>query len=299
MSQTNYGGNNTQVNTGLYNTNIFNPEPDTPIVGIPHNLLRRSDTFVGRDAELIQIKEQLQQGDRLAITAIAGMGGIGKTELALQYAYHHLEQETYEGGICWLRARESEVGSQLVSFARINLKLKVPEEGDLTEQIRFCWQHWRSGTALIILDDVTDYALIQDYLPPSEPRFQVLITTRLQLGSAVRPLELGVLSEAAALELLRSLTMAERIDRQLPAAEQLCEWLGYLPLGLELVGRYLEREPDLSLTEMLSRLNQEKLRQTALVREEADPTWASKAQYGVAAAFELSWRELDPAAQYL
>jgi Flp pilus assembly protein TadD/DNA polymerase III delta prime subunit len=267
--------------------------------GIPNHLPRTHvEAFVGRSQELEQLHQQLQQGSRLAITAISGMGGIGKTELALQYARHHLEQETYPGGVCWLRAREAEVGPQIVSFARSWLGLQVPEGLDLQEQIDWCWQHWREGAVLLILDDVTDYAKVEDYLPSAD-RFKLLITTRLQLGKSFHQLEIEVLEETAALELLRALTDAERIDRQLEAAKQLCQWLGYLPLGLELVGRYLEREPDLSLSDLLSRLETEKLQQVSLIRDEADPTWASTAQRGVMAAFELSWKELKPSAQYL
>jgi predicted ATPase len=47
---------------------------------------------VGRDAKLIELHDQLQSNRHIAITAIAGMGGIGKTELALQYAIEQITQ---------------------------------------------------------------------------------------------------------------------------------------------------------------------------------------------------------------
>jgi tetratricopeptide (TPR) repeat protein len=89
---------------------------------------------------------------------------------------------------------------------------------------------------------------------------------------------------------LRSLTEKERVDQQLNTAQSLVHWLGYLPLGLELVGRYLAQKPDLSLVEMQKRLKQQKFAARALVKREEGMTATHES---VAAAFELSWQELD------
>ncbi len=227
----------------------------------------------------------------MAICAIAGMGGVGKTELAIQYARTHLQ--TYQGGVCWLQVRSLDIGVQIVKFGRSQLNLNLPE--DPASQVAFCWRHWPEGEVLVVLDDVIDYNQVKAYLPPESSRFKVLITTREGLGPPLARLDLNVLQPETALNLLRSLVGAERIERELAVAEKLCEWLGYLPLGLELVGRYLEQDEDLLLGELQQRLNRKRLRHKALV--EADPTM--RYQLGVADAFELSWERLDENAQQL
>ncbi len=58
------------------------------------------------------------------------MGGIGKTELALQYSHFHLKQKTYKGGICWLDCRGENVGLQIVGFTNSQFNLQIPEECD-------------------------------------------------------------------------------------------------------------------------------------------------------------------------
>jgi hypothetical protein len=87
-------------------------------------------------------------------------------------------------------------------------------------------------------------------------------------------LPLKALKPEAALNLLR-LTAGDlpgnglgRIDAQLEDAQALCQWLDYLPLGIELVGRYLRRKRALSLAEMLQRLQSQRLEARAL--QEAD-----------------------------
>ena len=266
-----------------------------PVVGIPQNLPYSGVTqFVGRQAELERLHQQLQPGSPVAISAVSGMGGIGKTELALEYARQRCRAEAYPGGICWLRARE-DVGSQIISFARSLLNLTPPDDLELIEKVRWCWSRWRAGAALLILDDVQDYAEVRSLLPSPESRFKVLMTTRSHFGSPVQELQLDVLSEAEALELLRVLVQDDRVDQQLAQAQQLCDWLGYLPLGVELVGRYLAKKQDLSIAELLQRLQKKRL--DAIAFKQAEP--GMTASLGVAAAFELSWQDLEESAQQL
>jgi hypothetical protein len=84
------------INTGKLKQDVVYPNPRLPLTPtvagirpeeIPSNLPRSGVIqFVGRDEALKTLHEQLQQKERVAICAIAGMGGVGKTELALQYA---------------------------------------------------------------------------------------------------------------------------------------------------------------------------------------------------------------------
>ncbi len=232
--------------------------------------------------------EQLQQGTTIAISAISGMGGIGKTELALQYALKHLALKSYLGGICWLKARE-DVGLQIVLFARSHINFSIPEDLELAAQVVWCWRNWEQKETLIVLDDVQQYDDIKSVLPPQKSQFKVLMTTRSRFGKPVQNYEIKVLSEGQSLELLRAIVQDQRIDHDLATAKQVCEWLGYLPLGLELVGRYLAKKKDVSIAELWQQLQAKKLSAKALLKAEPGMT----ASLGVTAAFELSWQDLD------
>ncbi len=249
--------------------------------------------FVGRTEQLSELHQLLEKNNQVVIAAIAGMGGVGKTELAIQYAQGHAH--TYKGGICWLYPKPGDIGVQIVEFAIAHFpNFTLPNGLTLAGQVQFCWQRWAEGQVLIVIDDVADYRQIKSYLP-SESRFKVLITTRERLGKPIARLDLDVLKPKAALALLKSLVERERLKREPWVARNLCKWLGYLPLGLELVGQYLAQDEDLSLAEMLRRLKQKRLRHPALKNPEPTMT----AQLGVADAFELSWERLNDAEQRL
>ncbi|WP_430013370.1 tetratricopeptide repeat protein [Microcystis ichthyoblabe FBCC-A1114] len=274
---------------------------DYPGAEVPHNLAKARTgavNFVGREDAMVQLHHQLQQQERIAITAVVtGMAGVGKTELALQYALYHKKKSTYPGGICWIGVQSETVGVQLLDFAKSLLGLFPPEDLNLRGQLDYCWARWQPpGDVLLILDDVHQYEEIQDYLPPQEQRFKVLITTRQHwLAASFEQLRLPVLSESAALALLESLIGASRLQAELEVGKGLCAWLGYLPLGLELVGRFLKRRTNWTLARMQQQLIDKGLQLSALQNPSGDMT----AQRGVEAAFEVSWEELNQPARDL
>ncbi|WP_375480267.1 tetratricopeptide repeat protein, partial [uncultured Nostoc sp.] len=255
--------------------------------------------FVGREEELQNLHQLLQDNKQVAIAAIAGMGGVGKTELALQYAIKY--RDTYNGGLCWLLPKTGDVGIQVVQFARTQLDFNPPEnltqdpKDKLLAQVQYCWRCWREGDVLLVLDDVAEYKEVKPYFQSLPSRFKVLITTREKLQPPIERLDLDLLKPLVAMKLLKLLVGRERLQRDPWIARRLCKHLGYLPLGLELVGRYLSLDEDLSLPEILQQLKDEGLTNEAVDEAPQEMT----AKLGVAAAFELSWRRLQENAQVL
>ena len=268
--------------------------PPQKIIGIPENIpYTGTEIFVGRVKELEKIDELLSNDQPLAITSVIGMGGVGKTELALQYALRY--QQKYQGGICWVEANRSnsDVSGQIISFAQSSVNVIIPDHlNTLKERLQYCWSHWQEGNVLVIFDNVENYKNIKNSLPTKNEKFKVIVTSRQKLGR-LQKLELEVLKPSEALNLLKQIIGEERVNDELEITQELCQWLGYLPLGLELVGRYLIIYEDLTLRKALQRLNKKQLQARALLDpkdNEADMT----AQLGIASAFELSWEKLSP-----
>jgi tetratricopeptide (TPR) repeat protein len=298
-------------NSMIITGDVINNPPPPLLTSTPSNLpFVGTENFVGRTKALSSVHEALQGNIRVAITAVAGMGGVGKTELAIQYAQKY--RDSYPAGLGWFFVRSSDVGVQILSFAS-SFGLVAPDNlvlKDLKDRVRFIWQHWpvrpgavvgaaisEPGDVLLVFDDVPNdgYQAIEPYLPFGYPRFKVLLTSRVQLGGSITTLPLNVLEPSDALTLLSSLAGEERCLKEPVVAEQLCLSLGYLPLGIELVGRYLSKKPDLSLSKMLERLEEKGLSAKALAQAEVGMT----GKRGVVAAFELSWQELDEHSQEL
>ncbi|MCL6752785.1 tetratricopeptide repeat protein [Nostoc sp. CCCryo 231-06] len=105
--------------------------------------------------------------------------------------------------------------------------------------------------------------------------------------------ELDVLKPLAAMKLLKTLVLRERLQQEPWVARRICKFLGYLPLTLELVGRYLDKMPDFSLETLLKRLEKKRVEHEPVVNGNSLMPY----EYGVAEAFELSWEQLDENAQ--
>ena len=301
VEQGNYNENIGRDYYEIHGNFINSPDPKKINPNTPSNLNQAcSANFVGREEQLEELHQLLQQNEQVTISAIAGMGGIGKTELALQYAQSY--QKSYPGSLCWFSVRGENLVTQIIEFARSFLDIFPPDELDSDKaKLDYCWQNWQSEPSLIVLDDVPNYGKfyrekIKPYLPPRTNKIKVLMTSRERPGTNIPRIDLDVLSEAKALELLTVLIGKSRIEAEPDLAKELCQWLGYLPLGLELVGRYIALDENLTIEKTLKRLERRKLRARALLKpEQADMT----AQLGVATAFDLSWEVLSPEVQEL
>jgi len=286
-------GDITQVFQNVNNLNDW----DKPL-GFPHNIPNsNTKKFVGRENELVLIHQHLQTSNHAVISAVEGMGGIGKTELATQYSLLHLFLNSYPGGICWLSATNQNLGLQIIQFCRTHLGLNPPDDFDVLLQVKWCWQRWQQGKVLLVIDDVQNYSAIQPYLPPQSSQFRVLITTRLKIDLS-GSLSLQILSLPEAMALLSKLIGEDRLNQETALAEELCQRLGRLPLALQLVGRYLKYR-QISCAEMLRRLAAKGINHPAFDVDAHDPTWTLSITRGVQAAFELSWEVISYSAQEL
>jgi tetratricopeptide (TPR) repeat protein len=226
------------------------------------------------------------------------MGGVGKTQLAVQYATRH--KADYPGGIYWLNGRTGDLATQILLKAEFDLQLqglaaakeRCTNLGDL---VQWCWRHWTPHeTTLVVLDDIGEWAKCRSYYP-KEARFRVLVTTRRKdLLPNFPRIDLEMLQPLEARSLLARLEGYGRVDQQPELADQLCEGLGYLPLGIELVGCYLARDRHITLSQVWGRLQENGMRDPALERSQEDEITA---ELGVKAAFNLTWKTMEADAQ--
>src|SRR6266487_1280736 len=212
--------------------------------------LQRSELFTGREEALQRIHSAFAKGGTVALVqhpkAITGLGGLGKTRTAKEYAYrNHSEYEA----VFWVRAESREtLMSDLVTIATL-LNLPVTQERKRKVAINAVIRWLSENTSwLLIFDNVENLSVLDDFLHLSK-NGHILLTTRIQASSHVIqniPLqEMG--EEEGALLLLRRAALldpdapfdtASLADRD--KARELSKLLGGLPLALDHAGAYIE-----------------------------------------------------------
>jgi len=217
----------------------------------------RNPFFTGRDDLLEQVHTHLHAAHTATLghpQAISGLGGVGKTQVALEYAYRYRQE--YQA-ILWVHAETTEALN--ASYTQIAALLSLPQK-EMQEQevIVLAVKAWlqNQGQWLLLRDNVEDLAVVQPFLPTACPGHLILTTRVQRLGTFAHRLEVETLEkEIGALLLLRRagvINLTESLDSALPsdrlAALRLVELLGGLPLALDQAGAYIEAT-DASLTE--------------------------------------------------
>jgi tetratricopeptide (TPR) repeat protein/transcriptional regulator with XRE-family HTH domain len=239
------------------------PQPPAAFWHLPY---RRNPFFLGRDDILEQIYTTLHStGGTPAIPqALCGLGGIGKTQIALEYAYRHRDEYPI---VLWISA-ETSSGILNDYMAIAVLAHLVP--ADEKEQDRIVaaikqwletYRHW-----LVIFDNNDDSSILAEFLPQN-PQGHILLTTRSQAtGLTAGNIDVGPLpTDEGVLYLFRRAkllpttgALSDISAQQRMLANVIYTTVGGLPLALDQAGAYIE-ETGCSLADYLGRFQHQQM----------------------------------------
>ena len=220
------------------------PSPALPL----NNLVERNTSFSGRQDKLAEIHALLKEGGAVCVKqVIAGLGGVGKTQLVLEYA-HRFGSE-YKDAVWWINAERlpgsaSISKKDLLEYAvkcefipgGMEAALKLKDE----DFIRL-WNDWFDShdSFLLIFDNAEDATDIRPYTDRIKAG-HVLITTRdtkLALPNA-KPVDLDVITPKEARAFMRE-RLSDMAIGKTSTLDDLIERLGRLPLALEQAAAFI------------------------------------------------------------
>lgn len=222
--------------------------------------------------------------DSPPIQALVGMGGIGKSTLAVELA--HIVRQSFADGVLWAQAATAEPMAILESWAQA-YGYNFSRIGDVASMIAAFQELLAGKRVLMVLDDVKSLARIRPLLPQSRQN-RVLITTRNQdLARALQAQTwpLRELSPENGRLLLSSILGETRTGAEPAASAEICELLENHPLAVEITAQRLKSRPRRRLADMAQRLRDEKQRLSLLALTDRQ----------VRASFTVSWQALDAA----
>jgi hypothetical protein len=189
----------------------------------------RLPDFVGREAWLQAVYHTLARDDRVGVVAIQGLFGVGKTQLALEYAHRYSHEYDL---VWWIPCDDTELAHGAMADLSVRLGLddgsQPPDESNYGSLFDLLRRDQRYARWLLIFDNVNEPEEIKDLIPPTSGH--VLVTTRNSRWEASGDLlELDVFDREESIEFLRRRMRAF----SLLDAHRLTEGVGDLPLLLE------------------------------------------------------------------
>ena len=221
---------------------IPNLESHLPLSPTSHIPFIPNPYFVGRDDELKALATSLKLSKVFVVSAVTGIGGIGKSQLAIEFAHRY--GSYFAGGVFWLNfADPANILTEIANCRGVSLPSSHVSfiELSLAEQVGIVGSAWKSPLPrLLVFDNCEDPALLEE-LRPTIGGCRVLATSRQATWSPtlnIRLLPIDTLEPEEGLQLLQNYLPNCEADAELRA---IAEELGCLPLALHLAGNFMRR----------------------------------------------------------
>jgi len=235
-------------------SNLIKEKGTFPAIDLPY---AENPYFTGRTEILDLIYNNFQSGNNIAkVQLLRGLGGVGKSSIALQYAYTHKDEYDF---VWWVNAESSD--SVLFSYKKFLLELEIISEDDEEAVIIRAMELWfmRNKKWLFIYDNADAMDIgggwLEKYLPKKR-NGHMLVTTRSWDSYIGRVINIALFTEIEAVSFLK--TRIDKTDEGYSddSAQELAELLQYLPLALEQAAAYIRETPEVIYSDYIKLLNQ-------------------------------------------
>ncbi|MDN3265534.1 BTAD domain-containing putative transcriptional regulator [Streptomyces sp. CSDS2] len=271
--------------------------PSAPVAGaavvpvVPYQLPATVPDFTGRADVVRGLRDLIASGEdeAVAVSALAGIGGVGKTTLAVHVA--HQTSRAFPDGQLWVDlqgtgSHPAEPAPVLGSFLRA-LGTPEPAVPDSAEERAALYRSLLRGRrVLVVLDNAKDAAQVRPLLPGT-PGSAALVTSRVRMVdlAGARLVDLDVMSPEEALALFTRIVGRERVAAEREAAMEVVAACGHLPLAIRIAASRLAARRTWTVSVLAAKLADERRRLDEL----------QAGDLAVKATFELGYGQLEPA----
>ncbi|MFD9188462.1 BTAD domain-containing putative transcriptional regulator [Streptomyces phaeochromogenes] len=272
-------------------------EPSAPVAEPTASLVRPAQLpatvsdFTGRASFVSELGDVLAsaEGRVMAVSALAGIGGVGKTTLAVHVA--HQARGAFPDGQLYVDlqgagARAAEPETVLGAFLRALGAADSSIPDSLEERAALFRSMLDGRRVLVLLDNARDAAQVRPLLPGTEG-CAALITSRMRMVDLVGAhlVDLDVMSPEEALQLFTKIVGAERVAAERESALDVVAACGFLPLAIRIAASRLAARRTWTVSVLAAKLADERRRLDEL----------QAGDLAVKATFELGYGQLEPA----
>jgi tetratricopeptide (TPR) repeat protein len=277
--------------------------------------LARNPNFVGRQDEIAKLEELISMRDGPRKVAITGLGGVGKTQVALELA-HRIRNRDQDCSVFWIPCTSYAIIEQMFLQIAQELGLRDVNPAEAKQQVKIYLSSMHAGKWLLILDNADDAEMwlaasdtappLEDFLPESG-HGRILFTCRnRKLAMKLAPfnvVSIPDVDEDTAAKILEKPLAHKGLLRDSTATATLLEQLAFLPLAITQASAYI-LENGINLSTYLALLQEQEQDAVELLSEDfRDPGRYKEIQNPVITTWLISFKQIqhqDPlAADYL